>query len=129
MGYSTKVAVLAAFVASGLLHDYSWAVLFASFPHDYDETGACVGRCWYPLIGKQTAFFLWCGIVMLLEKSAGKLRPVQWMAQNLPTIVVSTLVVQSVLPFAHWYCGDWIVGHYFHDFSVGLLKISYTVDA
>jgi hypothetical protein len=127
MGYSTTVAILAAFVVSGLMHDYAWAVLFVSTSHDYDAKGTCVGRCWYPLFGKQTVFFLWCGLVMLLEKSVGKLRPVQWIVHNLPTVVVSTLVVQSVLPFAHWFCGDWIVGQYFHDFSVGLFKITYTV--
>ncbi len=126
MGYSTTVSIIAAFVVSGLMHDYAWAVLFVSTSHDYDAKGACVGQCWYPLVGKQTAFFLWCGLVMLLEKSVGKLRPVQWIAHNLPTVVVSTLVVQSVLPFAHWFCGDWIVGRYFHDFSVGLFKITYT---
>ena len=66
---------------------------------------------------------------MLLEKPVSKLFPVQWMARNLPTVVISTLVVMTVLPIAHWFCGDWIVGHYFHDFSLALFKITFTPSA
>lgn len=62
---------------------------------------------------------------MLLDKPIGKLAPVQWMARNLPTVVVSTLVVLTVLPVAHWFSGDWIVGQYFRDSSRGLFHIVY----
>ena len=101
--------------------------MFVSTSHDYDAaTGLCVGRCWYPVVGKQTLFFLWCGVIMALEKPVGNLPLVRWMAGNLPTVVISTLVVLTVLPICHWYCGDWIVGQFFHDYSVGLFKITYT---
>ena len=125
MGYPVAVAIFAAFLASGLLHDYAWAILFLQTSHNYDGSGTCVHRCWYPVVGKQTAFFLWCGLIMVLEKSVGKLRAAKWMSDHLPTVVLSKLVILPVLPFAHWYCGDWIVGEYFHDFSVGLFKITY----
>ena len=132
LGYSTNIASMATFIGSGLLHDLTWAVMFRSTKHDYDENGNCVvGRCWYPPnIGKQTAFFLWCGVTVMLEKPMGKLLApaVQWiMARNifLPTVVISTLVVITALPFAHWYAGDWIVGQYFHNLSLGLFRVVY----
>lgn len=126
MGYPPYVATLAAFIASGLLHDLTWAFLFVPTSNQRDENGNCIeGNCWYPIVGKQTAFFLWCGITMLLEKPIGKLAPVQWMSKNLPLPIVSTLVVCTALPFAHWYPGDWIVGRYFHDYSMGLFVIKY----
>mmetsp|Transcript_28540 Transcript_28540/g.47239 ORF Transcript_28540/g.47239 Transcript_28540/m.47239 type:complete len:419 (-) Transcript_28540:47-1303(-) len=124
-GYSTSIAILATFAGSGVLHEYAWAIMFSSTTHDYDENGNCVGFCWYPLIGKQMVFFAWCGTTMLLERPVAKLPSVQWMSKNLPTVVISTLVVATVLPFAHWYPGDWIVSQYWHDYSVGLFKIGY----
>jgi hypothetical protein len=128
MGFSTYSAVLAAFLASGLLHDYAWAILFIPTSHDYDSSGECIGRCWYPLPGKQTIFFLWCGVTMLAEKHISELGLVKWISCNLPTFIVSTLVIMTVLPIAHWYVGDWIVGEYFHDFSLGLFKITLKAD-
>jgi hypothetical protein len=125
MGYPTSVAILSAFLGSGVLHEYAWAIMFKSTKHDYDETGNCVGLCWYPLIGKQLVFFLWCCLTMLLEKPLRRLPPVQWMSKNLPTFIISTLVVCTVLPFAHWYPGDWIVSKYWHDYAVGLVTIKY----
>jgi hypothetical protein len=119
-------AILAAFLASGLLHDYTWAVLFTPPRAAYNEEGKCIGFCWYPLIGKQSAFFLYCGLTMLLEKPAGKLPVIKWAAKNLPTVTVSTFVVLTALPIAHWYPGDWIVGQYWHDYSIGIFKIVYS---
>lgn len=125
LGYPAYAATLAAFIASGFLHDFTWAVQFVPTANQRDENGNCIEDCWYPLAGKQTAFFLWCGFTMLLEKPVGKLAPVQWMAKNLPVPIISTLVVMTALPFAHWYPGDWIVGRYFHHYSMGLFQIQY----
>lgn len=94
-------AILVTFVALGLLHEYASAILFAPISQDYDNlTKACVtvGRCWYPIVRKQIVFFLWCGMAVLKEKSAGRFRLLQWIIHHLPTFVVSTLVVLSALP-------------------------------
>ena len=91
----------------------------------------CVGRCWYPIVGKQTVFFLWCGTCHACGESRRvELRPVQ-MDGTQPT---------HPLWFRHWWSCPFfpsllgivetgLSGHYFHDFSVGLFKITYTVDA
>lgn len=124
LGYSKVVAILVSFLASGLLHDLCWTILFFKSVHDYDSYGNCID-CFDHLRLKVTMFFLWCGLTMLLEKPIGRLPPVKWMAKNLPRIVVSTLNVLVVLPFVHWFAGDWIVGGYFKQFSMGTFTIVY----
>jgi hypothetical protein len=119
---STPVAVLLSFVASGLIHDYVWVAIFYHHGHQKDpDTGVC-NNCFSPIPLKLTAFFLWNGIVMMLEKPLGKLPPFTWFAR-LPLPLLSTLVVFTALPVSHWYTGDWVVGGYFADFTLALWRI------
>ena len=123
-GFSSTFAIISAFLASGLLHDYSWMVMFRPTVAQRDENGNCAD-CWSPIIGKQSVFFLWCGITMILERPIGKLAITKWVTKNLPRPIMSTMVVLTVLPFAHWFAGDWIVGKYFEQLSQGLFKVTY----
>jgi hypothetical protein len=117
------VAVLASFIASGLFHDYCWSLIFYHHWHSRDpETGIC-HHCFAPTMFKLTAFFLWNGIVMLLERPLGKLPPFTWLSKNLPLPILSTLVVLTGLPVSHWYSGDWAVSGYFSDFKTALWHI------
>jgi len=114
-GNGKFLAILATFLASGLLHDYCWSVIFHSprdgGGNDGDDSG------WSPLPLKPTAFFLWNGMVLLLERPLGKyFRPV---ADNLPLPVVSTLVLFTALPVSHWFTGDWAMGGMLKDFAPG----------
>ena len=124
LGYSKGAAVMVSFVASGLMHDLCWTILFYKSVHDYDSQGTCID-CFDHIRGKATAFFVWCGLTMVLEESIASVPLVRWMSQKLPKVVVSTLVVMTALPFTHWFAGDWIVGGYFKHFSVGVFKIVY----
>lgn len=120
---STKGAILLSFLMSGLIHDYVWAAIFY---HHYDkrdpETGVCQ-HCFAPTTLKLTAFFLWNGVVMLLEKPLGKLFPFAWISENMPAPIISTMVLMTALPVSHWYTGDWVVGGYFSDFAIALWHI------
>jgi len=123
VGIPTPVAVLISFLASGLIHDYVWAAIFYHHGHSRDEeTGVCHG-CFAPTTLKLTAFFLWNGLVMLLEKPLSKVPPFTWFSKHLPLPILSTLVVLTALPVSHWYTGDWAVGGYFRDFAVALFHI------
>lgn len=127
-GYSTWVGIFAAFVASGLLHDYCWTVMFyynTKADPSSCYTGEDDGECFRPIFGKQTAFFAWCGVTMLLERPVGRLAPVRWMAKNLPLVVVSLLNVLTAVPLAHWYTGDWIQGGFLNAYSMGIFRIRY----
>ena len=71
---------------------------------------------------KLTAFFLWNGAVMLIERSVSK--NLSFAAiKNLPTPVISTLILLTALPVSHWFTGDWAMGGYFADYSIGLWHI------
>jgi hypothetical protein len=71
---------------------------------------------------------MWCGLTMILSEPIGRLPPVQWMAKNLPRVVISTLVVMTALPFVHWFAGNLIVGGYFRQFSMGTFKIVHRIE-
>ena len=116
---SSRWAVLVTFVASGLLHDYSWALVFYHHRESRNEYGVCED-CFQPFPFKLTAFFLWNGVVMMLERPLAKYFA---FTRSLPTPLVSTLVLCTALPVSHWYSGDWAVGGYFSDFAVGLWHV------
>jgi hypothetical protein len=117
---SSGAAVAATFVASGLLHDYSWSLVFYHPVRARNALGVCAD-CFTPIPLKLTAFFLWCGLVMLLERPV---LPYCGFARSLPTPVVATLLlVFLALPVAHWYTGDWAVGGMYSDFSLALWHV------
>jgi hypothetical protein len=125
--YPKKVAILVTFLASGLLHDLCATIIFYKSVHDYDSSGKCVD-CLDHIRFKDTVFFMWCGLTMILSEPIGRLPPVQWMAKNLPRVVISTLVVMTALPFVHWFAGNLIVGGYFRQFSMGTFKIVHRIE-
>jgi hypothetical protein len=79
--------------------------------------------CFMPILWKQTAFFVYNGLVMLLERPASQIPIIRNMGKTLPVPVTSTFVILTALPMAHWFAGDWIMGGYFNDFPIGLFKI------
>ena len=105
--YSKNVASLATFVGSGLLHEYVWSFYF------WRDT-------YRPQHGKLLLFFLWTGVVMLMEHFVGGWRICSWMKRNFPVPVKSALVVLTALPMAYLFTGDLIEGGFFYDFQVGL---------
>jgi len=104
------VAIFLTFIVSGIMHDYSWSLMF----HHYDDERTN----FVPTFWKLTAFFVWNGIFMVLERPlAPFLSPI---GKHLPTVVVSSLLGLTALPVIHWYGGDWVTGGYFADLSLGL---------
>jgi Membrane bound O-acyl transferase family len=117
--FSNSVAIMMAFVASGLLHDYAWALVFYHHTSRRNEAGVCED-CFKPFPFKLTAFFAWNGMIMLLERPVGRYLGY---TKSWPTPLVSTLVLLTSLPVSHWYTGDWAMGGYFSDFALGLWHI------
>jgi Acyl-CoA cholesterol acyltransferase len=96
---SRVLAVLATFVVSGIIHEYVNLVLF--FDRDIQFE-------W-----KQILFFSWNGMLILLEYAIGGLPMFQWISKNVPSFLVTAMVVSTALPFAHFFTADWIKGGYF----------------
>ncbi len=55
--FSARVAIVATFFMSGLLHDYTWACIFYQHHHKYNDKGECVD-CFLPLVWKQCRMVL-----------------------------------------------------------------------
>lgn len=122
--FPTKIAVWLTFLGSGVFHDFIHTCVFYHHSSRFGESGTCDDDiCYSPIYGKLTAFFLYTGVIMLLQRPLGQLAPFQWMARNLPTTIKATLLVFVHLPVGHWYYGDWAVGGFFRDFAVGLWHI------
>lgn len=105
-----KASIVAVFLVSGLLHEYAWRVIFYN-SSDGDKEVAKTSSL------KLTAFFLWCGVTMILE------RPFYSFEVRLPRPVVATLVVLTAIPVSHWFTGDLIDGGYFRHNALGLFLI------
>jgi len=116
------ISVLVAFVASGLFHDYAWVLDFYHTDYYYDTNGICQG-CYAPIFGRLTVFFLFTGLIMLLERPVSKLPFVISLSRILPTFAISTMLVLIHVPFSHWYYGDWVKAGFFHEFTLALWHI------
>ena len=92
-------AVLATFVASGILHEY---VNYALFEDAY-RTGE-----W-----KQMLFFGWNGVLLLLEYTIGHWSIFRKLSNKLPPFLVTALVLCLALPLAHLFTGPYIKNGWF----------------
>ena len=109
--FPAPVALTCCFLLSGLLHDFAYACAFYHPRASRNpETGLCEDCYTVPKCGKLTLFFLWNGVMMMLQKPLGKLPPFTWISKNLPVPIVSTLVLLTALPVSHWFTGDWVLG-------------------
>ena len=126
--FSTTVSIFLAFVMSGLLHDLTWSIVF--YHHSSSDCATCTttsgvdcddaSRCYRHKPFKVTAFFLYCGLCMLLERP---LAPYLTFLQSWPTPLVAQLVLLTGCPTAHWYTGDWTLGGKFADFVTAVFYI------
>eukprot|EP00566_Odontella_aurita_P020845 CAMPEP_0113596704 /NCGR_PEP_ID=MMETSP0015_2-20120614/40497_1 /TAXON_ID=2838 /ORGANISM="Odontella" /LENGTH=364 /DNA_ID=CAMNT_0000504275 /DNA_START=387 /DNA_END=1481 /DNA_ORIENTATION=+ /assembly_acc=CAM_ASM_000160 len=117
--YSTRtLAVFATFLASGAIHEYTWAMLFYVHEHQKDEYGKCP-ECFYPVYGKSIVFFGWNGVLVVMESLIGHTWLVQMIRNALPRMIITALVVMMALPVGHLFTGDWIKGGYFQSLQLG----------
>jgi hypothetical protein len=107
------------FLASGLMHEYVWAILFYVHPNRmHPEMGVC-SDCFYPIYGKSMLFFGWNGVVIVIEYFIGHFWVFQWTKNVLPGPILTILVIMASLPIGHWFTGDWIAGGFFHHICIG----------
>jgi hypothetical protein len=109
-------ASIAAFVVSGLYHEYVWGLLFLSTTAQQFEAAAvgadCCPSCYCKTwVGKQLLFFGWNGVLIALEYVLGEhlAKITFWM----PRLVRSHLIVLLSLPVGHLFTGDLTRAGYF----------------
>jgi len=120
--FPAPIAAFITFMMSGALHVFVWTVIFYQHNKQAIRSEICYG-CFFPTFLKLMAFFSWCGVTCGLERLVGELYLFRWMTRNLPLVVKSTLVVALTLPIGHWFSGDWAMGGYFQDFTMGLWHV------
>jgi hypothetical protein len=104
--YSSAVAAFGTFVVSGFIHEY---VLLT-----YSFRG---GHSYQPRYGNQFIFFLWNGVVLMLER--------QWKGWTkdyrikLPRPLQTALVLMTVLPIGNLFTDEYIRASFYDDASWG----------
>jgi len=121
--FAPAVAVAAAFIASGLFHEWILYAIYVVLDSEKDEEGKC-SSCYYPpMHGKQLAFFMWNAMVIALEYLIGRLYVFTWMGKNLSPPLITALVIMASLPVAHWFLDDYMRSDFFHDLQVAFLLV------
>ena len=96
---SNLMGVIAAFVMSGIIHEYVNLVIFS-------RTG--IEFKW-----KYMIFFGYNAFLLFVEYTFGSLEIVQKIISKIPKPLITALVLSMALPIAHLFTGDWIVHGYF----------------
>jgi len=110
---SSKIfGVLATFLASGLFHEY---ILTALSLHSTQVIK--------PVFGKNTAFMMWNATTLTVEFITWKTPIVKYLRSKLPAPILTTCVIFSAIPVAHWFIHPYVKIGFFHDFEPGLPMI------
>ena len=112
---SKHVATLATFLMSGWMHEYVWYYLF------YVNKHQDAAECYQPPFGKQTLFFGWNGILLLLEYLIGRENWERFANRLFPSCT-TVLVILMALPVGHLFTGDLVASGYFRQLS-GMLPV------
>jgi len=124
--FSTSVASVGAFVASGLFHEY---LVHLVLMYDRDprvvHTSSCpiADTTCKPQIGSNMAFFVWNGALVLFEKLLKRHQTFKNIGSALPHFVITFLIIMTALPVAHWFGNPYIKCGYFHDLQEGFLLV------
>ena len=114
-GYSRNMAAFGTFVVSGMIHEYVlWLMTFRHGPFSNPK-----GQPYVPSWGNQFLFFLWNGIVLLLERYWTNHPVLLWMQDHLPKAARTALVLLTVLPIAHLFTDEYIGSCFFGDAAWG----------
>jgi hypothetical protein len=118
-GCSRAFAAMITFLVSGLLHEYILyaMTLRAGVPNNPMQ------KPFVPSYGRQLLFFIWNGIVLLIERLLEGTAPVRWMQQNVPKPVRTALVLLTVLPVGHLFTDEYIRSCFYSDISLGFPRI------
>ena len=120
-GASRTGAALGTFVASGILHEYVLLIMKQRQGKPNNPAGAV----FEPNYGNHFRFFLWCGIVIWVEKLTRSTAPVLWMQKHLPQPVRTFLVLMTVLPIVNLFTDEYIASSFYNDAAFGFVRISH----
>eukprot|EP01082_Thalassiosira_pseudonana_P012475 g11148.t1 g11148 contig5:209700-211461(+) len=117
--FSRLVASTAAFIASGVFHEWLLSIVFFSAEDDLVGDSCIPPRCYRPGYGRNTLFFIWNAIIIGFEYAIGGAALFQLLKKHLPLILLSLLVSATALPFAHLFTNDYVRSDFFKDGQIG----------
>ena len=82
-------------------------------------------EAYVPNYGNQFAFFIWNGIVLLLERGLEDTPGIRWMGKNLPRHLQTAMVLLTVLPVAHLFTDEYIKSSFYGDTAFAFPLISF----
>uniref|UniRef100_A0A7S4QSP9 Wax synthase domain-containing protein n=1 Tax=Ditylum brightwellii TaxID=49249 RepID=A0A7S4QSP9_9STRA len=113
-----SIAAAATFLASGILHEYCWGLLFYVHDNEKDyESGFC-SNCVYPHYGKNVIFFGWNGVLIVFEYLLSQFYFVRKIRTKLPNIIITAMVLITALPIGHLFTGDWVAAGYYEQIQM-----------
>ena len=118
-GTSAKVAALATFVVSGLIHEYLLLLI------SLGPATAVRQEPYSPSFGRNFVFFLWNGGLLIGEHLFSEHTAVLWIRRNLPKQCRALLVVAMSLPVGHYFSDEYVASGLFSDTAVGYPRIVY----
>mmetsp|Transcript_22736 Transcript_22736/g.34143 ORF Transcript_22736/g.34143 Transcript_22736/m.34143 type:complete len:94 (-) Transcript_22736:3182-3463(-) len=77
-----------------------------------------------PQLGSNMAFFVWNGVIMVVEKLLGRNRVMQSFGSTLPRFMVVFLTIMTALPLAHWFGNPYIKQGLLCDFQEGYFFVT-----
>jgi len=122
IGCNRHVAAALTFMISGLIHEY--VLLFMAQRHGPPYNNPQQVK-YEPTFGKHSLFFVWNGIVLLLERALEGHPFIKWMGLNLPKQVRTALVLLTVLPIAHLFTDEYVKSCFFSDTAFAFPRITY----
>ena len=121
--FSRTTAMIAAFLASGVFHEWLLNTIFSQLPHQLDENGECHAECFQPIYGAAIVFFTWQAGLVGAEIMVGHTAPFQAMAKTLPLPLRTFLLVCLGIPLAHFFCEPYVRSNFFYHAQPGLPMI------
>ena len=92
-----------------------------SYHRDHELDGDnYTGQNIKPLYGLHLAFFLYNGVLILIEYALiGTILHKKVSEFSLPAPVLTAMVVGTALPIAHWFTEEYVKGHVYDGMKVG----------
>jgi len=110
--FSTTIAVIATFLASGALHEWILCLLFIILPSQVDKNGECIS-CYSPTYGNSMIFFIWQAALIAIESLVGQSNFFRFLSKKLLSPIRTALVVFIGLPFAHFFLEPYMRSDFF----------------
>jgi hypothetical protein len=76
-----------------------------------------------PELGKNTAFMMWNGGVIMLEALVGHAHIFAWLRNSIPSPITTLLVLATAMPIGHWFLHPYTKSTLFHDGDICLFMV------